>query len=278
MKKLTAILMTAILFLIPFTAYAAEVDSLPMMGDVNGDGRVTAADAREILRYSAKLSAEGDFSPLRADTDGNGSITAADARNTLRVAAQISNFACGFNKNGAPCATDLLKSKNYVMTTSDGFYDYVIAERNKDVCYFIENYADYVPDVGTVTESGFMYLNGKFYSLGTIEGVRYAVIVPDSMIKDAFGEDFAIDLFRDYLGLGHTDDFGTPEKANYDGVTYYKYPYMYDGTSLDLVTDTEGRIVASMMDSDTLVTVSSVSNDDIDSYFDLRNYTVLEYE
>lgn len=106
-------------------------------------------------------------------------------------------------------------------------------------------------------------------------GIRLTV---DFLLIDAFGEDFAIDLFRDYLGLGHTDDFGMPEKANYDGVTYYKYPYMYDGTSLDLVTDTEGRIVASMMDSDTLVTVSSVSNDDIDSYFDLRNYTVLEYE
>lgn len=52
-------------------------------GDSDGDGRVTAEDARAILRAAAGL---GEADPERADLDGDGRITAADARSALRIA------------------------------------------------------------------------------------------------------------------------------------------------------------------------------------------------
>ncbi|MBR5411174.1 MAG: alkaline phosphatase [Clostridia bacterium] len=57
-------------------------------GDVDGDGDVTAADARLALRAAVGLE---EFEPgsaefLSADMDGDGVITAADARQILRIA------------------------------------------------------------------------------------------------------------------------------------------------------------------------------------------------
>ena len=57
------------------------------MGDVNGDGKVTAFDARQILQYAAS---NADFSPEQiklADLNGDGTVTAFDARLALQIAA-----------------------------------------------------------------------------------------------------------------------------------------------------------------------------------------------
>lgn len=62
-------------------------------GDVNGDGKLTAADARLALRISAKLEANvTDKMMSAADADGNGTVTAADARIILRVSAGLQKF------------------------------------------------------------------------------------------------------------------------------------------------------------------------------------------
>lgn len=50
-------------------------------GDADGDGRITAADARLILRAAVGLE---EVSLERGDMDGDGKITAADAREVLR--------------------------------------------------------------------------------------------------------------------------------------------------------------------------------------------------
>ncbi len=62
-----------------------------IVGDVNGDGRITAADARLLLRISAKLDKSEDYNlPLEAfDVTGDSKITAADARRILRIAAKL---------------------------------------------------------------------------------------------------------------------------------------------------------------------------------------------
>ncbi|MBQ8209933.1 MAG: hypothetical protein IJZ35_05065 [Clostridia bacterium] len=66
-----------------------------LMGDANLDGKITAADAREVLRISAGLEdmpANDDVVFLNADVNGNGVITAADARIILRVTTGLSDF------------------------------------------------------------------------------------------------------------------------------------------------------------------------------------------
>ncbi len=59
------------------------------LGDVNGDGKVNAADARETLRISAGLTVATDEQKLLADANGDGKVTAYDARMILRAAAKI---------------------------------------------------------------------------------------------------------------------------------------------------------------------------------------------
>lgn len=57
--------------------------------DVDGNGKISAADARLALRASAGLESLSIFAQSAADVDGNGKITAADARKILRKSAGL---------------------------------------------------------------------------------------------------------------------------------------------------------------------------------------------
>lgn len=62
-------------------------------GDVDGDGKVSATDARITLRLSAKIASAGTVGvTLYADANGDGKITAADARLILRYCAKLENL------------------------------------------------------------------------------------------------------------------------------------------------------------------------------------------
>lgn len=70
-------------------------DEIPicLMGDVNCDGKITASDARLVLRHSANLSfLEGYEVLAAANVDNDPLISAADARLILRASAQIENM------------------------------------------------------------------------------------------------------------------------------------------------------------------------------------------
>ena len=90
MKKAITILTAALLFAFFWiTAYAAEP------GDVDGNGNVTAADARLALRAAVGL--EPEITPdteafLAADTDFNGALTSEDARSILRAAVGLEDL------------------------------------------------------------------------------------------------------------------------------------------------------------------------------------------
>lgn len=65
-----------------------------VLGDVNGDGKVTTADARCILRHAAKLETIDTAWALRAaNADRLESVTSADARAVLRAAARLENLS-----------------------------------------------------------------------------------------------------------------------------------------------------------------------------------------
>lgn len=53
-------------------------------GDIDGDGKVTAADARLALRASVGSEKLTDMQKAAADVDGDGKVTSADAREILR--------------------------------------------------------------------------------------------------------------------------------------------------------------------------------------------------
>ncbi len=60
-----------------------------LLGDVNGDGRVTSADARLILRCAVQLDSLSGTPRLLADLNRDNCITSADARLALRIAVNL---------------------------------------------------------------------------------------------------------------------------------------------------------------------------------------------
>ena len=65
-----------------------------ILGDLDGDGQITSADALFVLRISAGLEKETADNKLLADVDGDGQITSADALEILRNSAGM-----GSNEN-----------------------------------------------------------------------------------------------------------------------------------------------------------------------------------
>ena len=62
------------------------------LGDVNGDSKVNAADARIVLRVSARLQTlAADFMAV-ADVNKDDKVNASDARKILRVASRLETF------------------------------------------------------------------------------------------------------------------------------------------------------------------------------------------
>ena len=73
------------------TSAASNNPTTSLLGDVDGNGKVTAADARLALRAAVALEhyAPGSGEFVRADYDGNGNISASDARMILRTAVEL---------------------------------------------------------------------------------------------------------------------------------------------------------------------------------------------
>ncbi|MBQ8210802.1 MAG: Ig-like domain-containing protein [Clostridia bacterium] len=77
-------------YLNTYINYTGETDKA---GDVDGNGSITAADARLVLRLSAALSDCNLVTKQYADANGDGTISASDARLVLRVSAEIESDA-----------------------------------------------------------------------------------------------------------------------------------------------------------------------------------------
>ena len=62
-----------------------------LKGDTSPDGKITAGDARTILRIAAKLEQPDEVTKEAADIDSDGKVTSAEARSVLRFAAKLQN-------------------------------------------------------------------------------------------------------------------------------------------------------------------------------------------
>ena len=90
MKKRILALILSVLMLLSAVPLASV--SALMMGDVDGDGTLSASDARSVLRASVNLEVlEGDAFKA-ADVDRDGKLTAADARSVLRASVNLENL------------------------------------------------------------------------------------------------------------------------------------------------------------------------------------------
>ena len=62
-----------------------------LKGDTSPDGKITAKDARAILRIAARLEQPDDVTKESADVDSDGKVTSKEARSVLRFAAKLQN-------------------------------------------------------------------------------------------------------------------------------------------------------------------------------------------
>ena len=86
MKKICIVLLGFVLF---FGLFAFAQAETVRVGDIDGDGRITAADARAVLRRAARIITFTAEQDARADVDKDGKITVNDARILLRVSAGL---------------------------------------------------------------------------------------------------------------------------------------------------------------------------------------------
>lgn len=100
MKKSKIIALASAVSLTAAAVFAATsmVFAAPALGDVDSNGKVTAKDARMILRHSAKIENLSDSVIPVADADGNGKVSATDARLVLRFASKLISTMGGEDK------------------------------------------------------------------------------------------------------------------------------------------------------------------------------------
>lgn len=65
-----------------------------LKGDPSPDGKITAKDARSILRIAARLEQPDDVTKDAADVDSDGKVTSKEARIVLRFAAKLQSKIC----------------------------------------------------------------------------------------------------------------------------------------------------------------------------------------
>ncbi len=82
-----AMMMTAIFSTVAVLALTGTADCVPsaVFGDVNSDGQLTSADARDVLLHLIGLMAFDEQQILLADIDGDGSMSTADVRHMLLI-------------------------------------------------------------------------------------------------------------------------------------------------------------------------------------------------
>lgn len=88
-KKIIAIAATAAVAAASLMTFASAESVLK--GDFDRNGKITASDARSVLRCAASLDKYTEEDILICDVDNNGRITAADARLILRCSAKLEN-------------------------------------------------------------------------------------------------------------------------------------------------------------------------------------------
>ena len=76
-----------VLTLVPVAGTAVVIEKPYILGDVNGDGSITMADANMVVNYflSTDPSSIANFNVAAADVNGDNAITMADANQIVNI-------------------------------------------------------------------------------------------------------------------------------------------------------------------------------------------------
>ncbi len=97
-SKLAAIFLVCLSLNLIVPVVSAE----SVLGDVNGDGYITSADARLALRFSAAMDKPTEEQKALSDMNGDGSVTVADVKLIMADALDLETYEEGLLRQGFP--------------------------------------------------------------------------------------------------------------------------------------------------------------------------------
>lgn len=121
MKKYSKFFIAAVISVMTFILLAVSAFAAVELGDIDGDGNINVADARNVLRYAVDLDTPTADQKTAADVNRDNDVTVADARLVLRVAVKFDyNFDnTKFSYANAPfgeTVTSYIDGKGYQVT------------------------------------------------------------------------------------------------------------------------------------------------------------------
>ena len=310
MKKLTALFLAILMLLSASAAVLASADAPDgalLRGDVNGDGHVTASDARIILRIAAKLESSENLVFAVIDVNESGDITAQDARLTLRVAAQLATFENGayITLPAESTTTEDIEITTQEPTTAETTtVTEPVDDEPSDVKIIHSGKYEMVLDCRMDGDDMKMMLatdNGNLclrllgnesldgVDVLVVNGVLYAAFTlnPNSDKKALMSEEDMrlfmkedaedLDEMKEMLDIiSHLipEELGAPAKTSIDGKPYLLYSYQLYGAQMQLYVTEDGKISKILMVGeyrDNEFSVESVSGTLSENYFDLAN-------
>lgn len=278
MKKIISLLLCAVMLLIPMTVCAAE-ETHVLMGDITLDGKISAADARRVLRMSALVESSEGVNLLSADADGNGKLTAADARLILRKSAGLGELTCGFDANGIPNSFRAIKSNTFILGVAYDDVTFTIVKKGENIYVLGADPDGSMAQMG-MEDCGIMFNDGNLYMTYKNKGKDIAMYIPDSLY-DSMG--ISLDDIRnlaDGVAMFLPEDPGVPEKQTADGKTVYVYNIDTDEMKCRITTDAYGvlRTIDNLGENgeviDTVV-VTKVNAQVDSSYFNMDKFEII---
>lgn len=260
MKKtcLSALVVILLLWLFALSSSAYTI------GDIDGNGRVTASDARLALRFAAQIDTLDAEQQKAADVDFNGRVTAADARLILRVAAQIDNFSektDTVNETITAGMTELHIKKGGSACISmelSGSLTELVVVADYDTNYIQLEWTDwYYADTGD--DVIYLFLSGINETPSTKVHVY---------IEDHPEINIDLDIAIDSLGwYDYGGDPGVPDYGAYTGVAPWYYYLSDDSLTVNYGYDINALFYSGMT-ADQLVTdfLNSLSDYGFDYY------------
>lgn len=205
-----------------------------VLGDVDNDSKLTAADARLVLRHAVGLEKFTESQKNVADVDFDKKITASDARLVLRAAVGLETLQAMNNDRGDVTAKVGGIDVTKVPYTRNGLtVQSVSLDDNKLSCTFQNDtsapvsgasYVEYklYNAAGTVIESS----NVSVMDMKAGETSSNYLYVSDDTARVIFGET------KVYKGI----DFANLPTEDHNGIKITKLPYSYNGITVNSVS------------------------------------------
>lgn len=279
MKKFISIFLCVVLLITPVTVFAVDTKSAPFvkMGDVNGDGKVNATDARIALRMAANLESKDNVNLMSVDANGDGKITASDARSILRNAAHISEFTYGFDGNGISNSIKALKSNTFVLDISNNGMDFKIVKKNDNVHIVSADINSDLSSLG-MENCGMMFCDGKLYMTYISKGVNVAMYIPESLYGElGMSADEVDELVASVTSI-LPDELGVPEQFEDNGAVKYKYVVNDEGGSSVLIVNEYGILESIEYNNYVGIKVDSISIREISAEVDSKYFSLDRFE